>query len=469
MSEAADAPAIGRGLWILPTHNRPERCQATLDACAATGMSTPGLVIINGNGEGYENLKLPPNWLKEIAGRDEKLNDVYRRVFKGNPDLDWYGFIADDILPRTKGWDEKLIRRAGKDRICSGNDLWQAPNRMHGAVVYGGNVLRKVGYWMPDGLTHMFGDDLWEHLGRISGIWDVAMEVITEHVHWLNGKAQKDRSYEASHSLLERDQKWFKFWMENEAQAALERLGVKNIVADLKGRRLYIATPCHGGQVRAEYVISLTATMRELQMKGVGLEIGLIPDESLVTRARNVLVAQFLKSSADTMLFVDADMGEWGPSAVTRLLAWSSDWEKAVVGIAGVRRSDPPSFCVNFLEDQDKGIEVCPKTGCISLRHIGTGFLMIRREAIERLIRLHPELGYEETDREGKPMGRNYSLFDTETKDNRSFSEDYHFCDLWRQAGGKVWCDPNVGIQHIGTKAYTGALSSVLKATPRAA
>lgn len=467
MNEAV-APDIGRGMWILPTHNRPDRCQATLDACQATGMDTPGLVIVNGDGKGYENLKLPPNWLREITGRDEKLNDVYRRVFKATPDLDWYGFIADDILPRTKGWDRKLIERAGKDRICSANDLWQAPNRMHGAVVYGGDVLRKVGYWMPEGLTHMYGDDLWEHLGRTARIWDVAMEVVTEHVHWMNGKVEQDRSYKDSHGLMAKDQKWFQFWLENEADAALERLGVKSIAADLKGRKLYIATPCHGGQTRAEYVMSLVGTMRELAQKGVGVEIGMIPDESLITRARNVLVAQFLRSGCDSLLFIDADMG-WSPADVMRLLAWSADWDKAVVGIAGVRRSDPPSFCVNFLGGLGDGVEMCPKTGCVSVRHIGTGFLLIRREAIERLVRLHPELAYDEMDREGKPLGVHHSLFDTETRDRRSFSEDYHFCDLWRQAGGKVWVDPNVALQHIGTKAYTGALSSVLKVTPRAA
>jgi len=468
MNEADNAAAIGRGLWILPTHQRPERCQATLDACAATGMTTPGLVIINGDGKGYENLKLPPGWMKETAGRDERLNEVYRRIYAGNPDLDWYGFIADDILPRTEGWDVKLIRAAGKDRIASANDLWQAPNRMHGAVVYGGNVLRKVGYWMPEGIVHMFGDDLWEHLGRQAGIWDCLLDVVTEHVHWMNGKAPKDESYSRSHALLESDQKRFQFWMQNEADAALARLGVRTVQADLKGRSLYIATPCHGGQVRAEYMMSVVATMRECAPRGVSVELGMVPDESLLPRARNVMVSQFLKSKCDSMLFIDADMA-WKPEAVLRLLAWSQSWEKAVVGAAGVRRSDPPSFCVNFKEAAGQSIKICPDTGCVSLRHLGTGFILIRREAIEKLIRLHPELTYEETDRQGRSTGAHHALFMMHMEGGHSYSEDYRFCDLWRQAGGEVWADPTIALEHIGTKSYTGALSSVLKTVPRAA
>jgi hypothetical protein len=465
MSEA-NAPAIGRGLWILPTHQRPERCQATLDACQSTGMTLPGLVIINGDGKGYENLRLPPNWMKEVTGRDEKLNEVYRRIYAGNPDLDWYGFLADDLLPRTEGWDVKLVQKAGTERIVSANDLWQAPNRMHGAVVYGGNVLRKAGFWMPEGIIHMFGDDVWEHIGRQAGIWDVAMDVVTEHAHWMNGKAQKDQSYEKSHSLMERDGAAFKLWLEKDAPTVLDRLGVRSLQFDLKGRSLYIATPCHGGQMRAEYTMSLVATMRELAPRGIGVEVGFVPDESLVPRARNILVSQFLKSGCDTMLFVDADMG-WKPDHVLRLLAWSQDWDKAVVGASGVRRSEPPSFCVNFLHKDDNSVEVCPKTGCVSLRHLGTGFIMIRREALERMIRVNPDLTYTETDRTGQITGQHHMLFNMHMADGHCYSEDYWFCDLWRKAGGKVWADPQIALEHIGHKSYTGALASILK--PRAA
>lgn len=466
MSEASASADLGRGLWILPTHQRPERCQETLDACQATGMTLPGLVIINGDGKGYENLRLPPNWTKQIASRDERLNDVYRRIYAGNPDFDWYGFIADDLIPRTNGWDVKLVSKAGTDRIVSANDLWQAPERMHGAVVYGGNVLRKAGFWMPDGLIHMFGDDVWEHLGRQAGIWDVAMDVVTEHVHWMNGKAPKDPSYERSHALTETDQARFKVWLDTEAPAILERLGVRNLTFDLRGRNVYIATPCHGGQVRAEYHMASVATMREFAPRGIGVEIGMVPDESLVPRARNILVSKFLQSNCDSLLFIDADMG-WKPDDVLRLLAWSNDWDKAVVGAAGVRRSDPPSFCVNFLGEPGSTVKVCPKTGCLSVRHLGTGFILMRREAIERVMRLHPELAYEERDRSGQVQGTHHALYNMHLENGSCYSEDYRFCDLWRQAGGEVWVDPEISLQHIGFKSYTGALKSVLM--PKAA
>ena len=39
-------------------------------------------------------------------------------------------------------------------------------------------------------------------------------------------------------------------------------------------------------------------------------------------------------------------------------------------------------------------------------------------------------------------------------------SEDYGFCNLWRSLGGKIYIDPTIQLQHFGSVAYEGSLTS---------
>ena len=91
---------------------------------------------------------------------------------------------------------------------------------------------------------------------------------------------------------------------------------------DLNGRKLMIAIPAYDGRVNIKTAIALAKLTPETNKFGVTLYISHISGCSLITKARNALVADFLETDADTLLFVDSDV-IITPEAVLRLLAVS--------------------------------------------------------------------------------------------------------------------------------------------------
>ena len=68
--------------------------------------------------------------------------------------------------------------------------------------------------------------------------------------------------------------------------------------------RVFVATSAYNSQVSTSYLGSVLS----LPQAVVAVE-WLSVDDSLVSRARNTLVAKFLESRAEPLLFVDADIG----------------------------------------------------------------------------------------------------------------------------------------------------------------
>ena len=46
------------------------------------------------------------------------------------------------------------------------------------------------------------------------------------------------------------------------------------------------------------------------------------------------------------------------------------------------------------------------------------------------------------------------TYFDTAVRENRYYSEDWMFCENWRDIGGKVWVDTRVLLRHTGTYVF---------------
>jgi hypothetical protein len=85
----------------------------------------------------------------------------------------------------------------------------------------------------------------------------------------------------------------------------------------------------------------------------------------------------------------------------------------------------------------------------------GTGFLLIKRDVFEKL-NAHPatkpfnnDIGLPE---ELNPYMKTY--FDTAVRENRYYSEDWTFCENWRDIGGQVWVDKRVLLRHVGTYTF---------------
>ena len=205
---------------------------------------------------------------------------------------------------------------------------------------------------------------------------------------------------------------------------------------------IFFATPMYGGQCTGHFHRSAMALCEELAKVGMPFDWSTPYNESLITRARNNLVAEFLKSDKEALMFIDADI-EFPISGVSKLWDLICDGYGVAVGAYPMKRPDcPPSAWVN-----GKLVYLSDLSGPTDVDFAGTGFFMISREAIEKMIDSYRGLKYEES-------GEKYALFDTSIDDDVYLSEDYTFCQRYRSMGGRIMLDPSIKLKHVGTYVY---------------
>src|SRR5664280_662503 len=164
---------------------------------------------------------------------------------------------------------------------------------------------------------------------------------------------------------------------------------------------LVVATPCFGGQVSSIYASSIFQLQRSLRSKSnIDLKVLLRDGDALITRARANLLTMSLDDPAAThFLFVDADIG-FEPEQVFRLIESGADvvagvypikrvnWDKAKRMLESNRLAMPSAALDYVLEIEDPD-HVVAVNGFARVRYVGTGFLMIRRQVLERMCQ-HP-------------------------------------------------------------------------------
>lgn len=233
---------------------------------------------------------------------------------------------------------------------------------------------------------------------------------------------------------------------------------------------LFVATPCYGGLVTQRYMQSTVALMQEAAAWGVGVSVELLGYDSLITRSRNTLAAQFLDTPGAThLLFVDADLG-FEPEQVRRMLRLD---EEVVAGLYPLKLLDwegapereaageaPERSVLRYVGLPCSGAERIERAGFVTGLYAGTGFMLIRRSALLRLASAHPELRYTHTHTRARqaPSANRYALFDCmiEPETGHYLSEDYAFCRRWRDVGGRIWLDTQGRMVHVGTHEFAG-------------
>ena len=83
---------------------------------------------------------------------------------------------------------------------------------------------------------------------------------------------------------------------------------IKVKIEDLKKSKLFIATPMYGGMAHGMYVKSCLDLQAVMAKYGVETRFSFLFNESLITRARNYLVDEFLRSDCTHLLFIDSDI-----------------------------------------------------------------------------------------------------------------------------------------------------------------
>jgi len=262
---------------------------------------------------------------------------------------------------------------------------------------------------------------------------------------------------------------------------------------------VYILTPCYGGLCCVDYLSCLLATIERFRNLGIELKIEFCKNDSLVSRARNNLVARAMNDPKMThIIFIDSDIS-WDPLDIVKLLLADKqlvggiyplkfyDWKdlikdknnpynsnviqswinrknqsqfKDIISDEALVQQKLLKYNVNYLDNTlniDKNLA--------QVRHLATGFMMFKRSVIEKMSKAYPSTKYTDDVQflSGSENDFAYALFDCGVHENHYMSEDWLFCERWRSMGGKIFIDVSIALSHTGCETYRGCyLSSLL-------
>ena len=266
-------------------------------------------------------------------------------------------------------------------------------------------------------------------------------------------------------------------------------------ISSLQDKKIFIATPMYGGNCSGFYTKSMCDLQKFCTENKIGLHHYFLFNESLITRARNYCVDEFLRSDCTHMMFIDSDIGFYYLDVI-KLLYLCNDaegrgivtgpypkktiaWEKVAMAVKAGHADENPFQLIEFAGDyvfnpvqNQKSFKVNEP---VEIREGGTGFMMIDRSVFEDYAKAYPELRYKpDHTRTDNFNGDNEitAFFDCviDPESKRYLSEDYMFSRYARDIGKKIWMCPWMQLQHVGTQSFKGNLGAIatLGATPTA-
>lgn len=288
-------------------------------------------------------------------------------------------------------------------------------------------------------------------------------------------------------------------------------------VDDLRKCKLFVATPMYGGQNNGMYMKACLDLQGMCMQYGIEVRFSFLFNESLITRARNYLVDEFLRSGYTHLLFIDSDI-HFDPQDVLALIGLDKDviggpypkksinWRniaQAMLKNPTITPGELDALTGDYVFNPVPGTKQFKVTEPLEVMEIGTGYMMVKREVFEKFKEAYPTLTYkpdhvgqanfdgsryihayfdtvidrgESFDRwhevvEKAANGEDVSTIAKELLDkekiasHRYLSEDYMFCQYWRKIGGSIWLCPWMKTQHIGTYAFTGNMQKIAEHT----
>ena len=202
-------------MWILPTRSRVKNCQRLISAFAATDTASPIYVRLDDNDPELEQMAdLPwPDYCEIVIGPQVRMRAAMEEMLGRYPAEPWYGILADDAIPRTFQWDQRLISAASPADISYGDEVWEKKNRICFPCV-GGDLVRFVGFFGVPGVEHWGTDTLWERLHHECGRNNKQADVVLEHAHFNFGQAPLDETYAGTQQLKKQDKRAYRAWMD---------------------------------------------------------------------------------------------------------------------------------------------------------------------------------------------------------------------------------------------------------------
>jgi len=254
-------------------------------------------------------------------------------------------------------------------------------------------------------------------------------------------------------------------------------------LGDLQKKKLMVATPMYGGACFGTFTKSMSDLMFLAGRHGLDIRQYFLFNESLIQRARNYCVDEFLRSDCTHLMFIDSDIG-FNPNDVLALLYFCEEddysiitgpypkktiaWEKIKKAYdAGFGQENPfelEQYMADFVFNPAPGVTSFKLDEPVKIREGRTGFMMIHRKVFEKMVDAYgPQMEYKpdhsRTEHfDGSRMIHAYfdCVIDPESK--RYLSEDYYFCQNATKAGIDVWLCPWMRLAHTGMHVFQGDL-----------
>ena len=217
---------------------------------------------------------------------------------------------------------------------------------------------------------------------------------------------------------------------------------------------VHFGIPCYGGMITEPCMTSFLRFILMASKMGLQWSLDTMVNESLVTRARNNLMAKMMTNTAAThFMFIDADI-RFQPESIFQMLATDKD----VIGGLYPKKALPISYVINVKPGTVIQNDIFP------VDTMGTGFMMFKRHVYEKLCAAHPETKYVDDVGLGKQYEPTmYSIFDTAIDEKGHYlSEDWLFCRRWAKLGGEIYAHAKVLLNHSGHYEFAGDLDVLI-------
>ena len=226
----------------------------------------------------------------------------------------------------------------------------------------------------------------------------------------------------------------------------------------------------YGSQSTMFYTHSLLENALDLERNRIEFYWQFTGNESLITRGRNFLVDCFLKNTQCThLMFIDADI-KFPYNGIRKLLETEEDfvcapypkktidWKRIQAkllengSVKDDYRKYGSSYVINYLDTFN--IPKPNKKGLIEVLHAGTGFMLLSRNVFTKL---EPKMKKARASNFGYFNQWYTEFFKTDIDDDGVLqSEDWWFCNQWRDNGGKIWLKQDIELSHFGTYLHEG-------------
>jgi len=232
---------------------------------------------------------------------------------------------------------------------------------------------------------------------------------------------------------------------------------------------VYIGIPCYGGQMHVGCTKSLLNLVHVFEKYGIRYDVDFLGNSSLIPIARNRIADSFMSSDMSHLLFIDSDV-EFDVNDVIKMIEADKDIIAGIYGkknilwnkVANAVKENKSDECLKYntseltvtFFDYGSSNKTYDINKPLEVKAIATGMMLIKRNVFEKMQNVVPKYTFDY-------INYYYAYFDCKIKDNWYLSEDYAFCDCWRELGGKIYAALwTKTVHHGGIGIHTDIIKS---------